>query len=133
MDRLWDPLRRKEVAATPEEQVRQWFIAEVLVKTAAVPAHLMMSETGFQWGSKKYRADVLVYDRSARPLAVVECKRPDVPLSAEVAAQAMRYNAVLDVRWIFLTNGGSTLAFRREDGQFRPFTRIPSYAQMLGE
>ena len=26
MEKVWDPLRKKEVALTPEEKVRQWFI-----------------------------------------------------------------------------------------------------------
>ena len=48
-DKLYDPLRRKEVAATPEEQVRQWFIG-VLRDSCGVPAHLMMSEAGLKLG-----------------------------------------------------------------------------------
>jgi len=130
MDRIWDPLRRKEVAATPEEQVRQWFIAAVLRDTVKVPMHMMMSEVGFRYGEKQYRADILVSDRSARPLAVVECKRPDVEISAKVAEQAMRYNAVLDVRWIFLTNGHVTLIFKREGDSFVPAAEVPDYDRM---
>mgnify|MGYP004650507059 FL=1 len=26
MEKVWDPLRKKAVALTPEEKVRQWFI-----------------------------------------------------------------------------------------------------------
>lgn len=127
---LFDPLRRKEVKATPEEQVRQWFV-QLLLREAGVPAHLMMSEVGFRWGGKRYRADVLAYDRQGRPLAVVECKRPDVALESAVAEQAMRYNSVLDVRWIFLTNGTRTLVFKREGDRFAPFGALPRYEEML--
>ncbi len=126
----WDPLRKKEVAATPEERVRQWFI-EVLAKTCRVPLPLMMSETGFSFGNKRYRADILVYDRQAKPLAVVECKAPEVKLDAEVARQALRYNAVLDVRVIILTNGESTLVFSRQEDCFRPMQELPDYETML--
>lgn len=130
MEQYYDPLRKKNVAATPEERVRQWFIRELL-DTAKVPAHLMMSEAGFRFGDKQYRADVLVYGRDGQPLAVVECKRPDVTIDAGVAEQAMRYNAVLSVRFIFLTNGNSTFAFRREDGTFKPIEHIPSFEEMI--
>ncbi len=126
----WDPLRKKEVAATPEEKVRQWFIG-VLSEGLKVPMHLMMSETGFTFGAKRYRADILVWDRQGRPLAVVECKAPQIKLDAEVARQAMRYNAVLDVMLIILTNGESTLAFSREADSFRPLHELPTYEQML--
>ena len=127
---LCDPLRRKDVAATPEEQVRQWFIG-VLLQGAGVPTHLMMSEAPLRGGAKRYRADILVYDRNGEPLAVVECKRPDVPLTEAVARQAMRYDSMLSVAWIILTNGEDTLVFRRTGGTFVPYPAIPQYDTML--
>mgnify|MGYP001774090645 FL=1 len=127
---VWDPLRRKEVAATPEEQVRQWFIAR-LRDTFGVPAHMMMSECALNFGGKRYRADILVYDRKGSPLAVVECKRPSVELSPEVVEQAMRYNAVLGVNFLILTNGKMTYLYRLECGRFVPCTGIPTYEEML--
>ena len=130
MSTLFDPLRRKAVADTPEERVRQWFIGE-LTAGRGVPAHLMMSEAGLRFGAKSYRADILVYDRSGNPLAVVECKRPDVPLTPAVARQAMRYDACLSVRWIILTNGGSTMVFRRSGSSFVPVDNLPDYDSML--
>ena len=41
--KVWDPLRKKKVALTPEEKVRQWCIG-VLRDTMKVPEHMMMSE-----------------------------------------------------------------------------------------
>lgn len=127
---LFDPLRRKEVAATPEERVRQWFIA-LLMQHSSVPPHLMMSEAPLQFGAKKWRADILVYDRNGAPLAVVECKRPGVDIDKNVAGQAMRYNMVLNVHWIILTNGERTLVFKREGTQFKACGTIPVYEEML--
>ncbi|MCQ2151195.1 MAG: type I restriction enzyme HsdR N-terminal domain-containing protein [Bacteroidales bacterium] len=127
---LRDPLRRIEVTATPEEQVRQWFINE-LVQTFKVPVTLMMSEVGFKFGGKQYRADILIYDRAGEPLCVVECKRPEVKLTASVIEQAMRYNAVLSVRFIILTNGNITYLYRRKGDRFEPMDHIPDYEQML--
>lgn len=125
---LYDPLRRKEVAATPEERVRQWFIG--VLTAAKVPAHLMMSEAAMTFGAKRWRADILAYDRNGKPLAVVECKRPGVDVDADVAAQAMRYNMVLDVQWLILTNGTRTLVFRRNGSEFVPCDHLPDYAEM---
>ena len=121
---LWDPLRRKEVAATPEERVRQWFIV-LLRDVFKVPMHMMMSECALMFGGKRYRADILVYDRKGAPLAVVECKRPSVNLDAQVVEQAMRYNAVLGVRYIILTNGNLTYLYRLDDGRFVPCVSVP--------
>ena len=130
MELIWDPLRKREVTATPEERVRQWFIVQ-LRDTFGVPEHLMMSEVGFKFGAKSWRADIVVYDRSAAPLAVVECKRPDVAIDAHVVEQAMRYNSVLSVRYLFLTNGKNTYLYRLEGECFVPCEHIPRYEEML--
>ncbi len=127
---LWDPLRRRNVTATAEERVRQWFIVQ-LRDVFKVPPHLMMSEVGFRFGDKPYRADIIVYDRDASPLAVVECKRPEVELSSRVVEQAMRYNSVLGVRFLMLTNGNLTYIYALKEGVFEPCDHIPSYEEMI--
>ena len=134
MRTVFDPLRRKEVALTPEEEVRQWCI-KVMSENLGVPLHMMMSEAGFKLGGKQFRADILVYDRQAHPLAVVECKRPEVEMSREVLDQAIRYNMVLNVRFMIITNGRQTFACRRveEDGNVRYvfIEQVPSYEEMI--
>jgi len=130
MELIWDPLRRKNVTATPEERVRQWFIIQ-LRDRFGVPEHMMMSEVGFRFGAKPYRADILVYDRTGAPLAVVECKRPDVAITPAVAEQAMRYNSVLGVHYMFLTNGNLTYLYKLEGERFVPCECVPSYEEML--
>ena len=127
---IWDPLRKKDVALTPEERVRQWCIG-VLASGMGVPMHMMMSEAGFCLGGKQFRADILVYDRKAQPLAVVECKRPEVELTAEVLDQALRYNMVLNVKYIIITNGTKTFIAKRQEGRFEFMNSVPSYNQML--
>lgn len=127
---IWDPLRKKEVALTPEERVRQWCIG-VLNNDFGVPMHMMMSEAGFRLGDKQFRTDILVYDRCARPLLVVECKRPQVELTAEVLDQAIRYNMVLNVKYMIITNGTLTYVFRREDGRFTAVGTLPRYEEMI--
>lgn len=131
---IWDPLRKKEVALTPEEEVRQWCIG-VLNGSLGVPLHMMMSEASFKLGEKKFRADIIVYDRDLRPIVVVECKRPEVELSNDVLDQAIRYNMVLDVRYILITNGKRTIALvrRYEEGKVRYELTgtLPSYNEMV--
>jgi hypothetical protein len=127
---IWDPLRRKEVVLTPEEEVRQWCIG-VLSRSMCVPMHMMMSEAGFKLGGKSFRADVLVYDRKAQPLMVVECKRPEVALTQEVLDQAIRYNMALNVKYIMITNGTKTFICRRKDAGFVFIDKVPVYDEML--
>ncbi len=127
---IWDPLRKREVTLTPEEEVRQWCIG-VLAERMEVPMHLMMSEAGFRLGEKQFRADILVYDRKARPLMVVECKRPEVELTREVLDQAIRYNMVLDVKYILITNGTKTYICQKRNGSFAFMSNVPTYNEMI--
>ena len=129
---VFDPLRKIRVALTPEETVRQWMISQLL-ELAGVPAHLAMSEAGFKFGQKQYRADILVFDRSGAPLCIVECKRPDIPIDAVVASQALRYDAVLSVRYIILTNGKKTYIYKRDGAAFVHCAQFPTYEQMTAE
>ena len=128
-DTLYDPLRRKDVAATPEERVRQWFI-DRLRDDLGVPVHLMMSEVGMRFGGKPYRADILVYGRDGKPLIVVECKRPDVQLTSETARQALRYDMVLSIGYMLITNGKETRCYKREGEGVVALDRLPPYEEL---
>ncbi len=128
-EHVWDPLRRKEVALTPEERVRQWFIT-VLRDELGVPPYEMMSEATLSYGGKAWRADIVVYRRNMSPAMVVECKRPDVELTREVLEQALRYNLVLDVNWIVITNGKKTLVSARDLSSFIRMDHLPDYGEI---
>ena len=127
---VWDPLRKKDVALTPEERVRQWFIG-VLADHCSVPLHMMMSEVGLRLGEKRVRADIMVYGRNARPLMVVECNRPEVELSHDVLDQAIGYNMILKVRYIVITNGTRTFVFGLSENGYMALDKMPSYIEML--
>jgi type I site-specific restriction endonuclease len=127
---IFDPLRRKDVPLTPEERVRQWFIEQL--KAAGVPQHQMMSEVALEYGAgKKWRADIVVYGHGGVPMAVVECKRPDVAVTKEVLEQALRYSAVLKVPFLFLTNGHLTYICRKTDDGYEFLDKAPVYEEML--
>ena len=127
---IWDPLRKKHVTLTPEEHVRQWFIG-VLANQMQVPMHMMMSEVGFKLGEKPFRADVLVYDRKLQPVVIVECKRPEVELTMEVLDQAVRYNMVLDVKIIIITNGHKTFICRKTETGYGFMDTLPKYEEII--
>ena len=92
---------------------------------------MMMSETGFKLGEKQFRADILVYDRNVKPLMVVECKRPEVELTSEVLDQAVRYNMVLDVKYIVITNGNSTFICGKNGNGYSLIQSLPNYNEMI--
>lgn len=114
---IYDPLRRKQVARTPEEEVRQSVIAW-LRDSRHIPEGLMESEYDFIYNRRHYRADILVFNRQLKPQLLVECKAPGVKLDAAVVEQVVRYTRVLDVRYILVTNGTMThFLARRPDGR----------------
>ncbi|MBR4661048.1 MAG: type I restriction enzyme HsdR N-terminal domain-containing protein [Bacteroidales bacterium] len=132
MEEIYDPLRRKNVRRTPEEEVRQAAI-RYLEENLGVPRQLMVSEHAFTFNSLQYRADILVYDRELRPLLLVECKAPSVHLDEAILEQVLRYNRVLQVRYILLTNGKSSYFCAWDDasGSYRFAESVPTYEQML--
>ena len=133
---IWDPLRKKMVALTPEEGVRQGFIS-LLQSQMKVPVYMMMSEVAMKYGEgvlkKNFRADILVFDRKLKPLMVVECKRPDVELTGNVIEQVLKYNMVLDVKYIVITNGTNSYICRRSGDRFEFIESSPVYEEMLKE
>ena len=64
-------------------------------------------------------------------MAVVECKRPDVKIDASVVEQAMRYEAALNLKIIFLTNGNFTYLYIRKGDKFVPCTEPLDFEKML--
>lgn len=99
-----DPVRRRWVALTPEEGVRQLTIG-MLHERYGYPLELMQVEGTITVNGQSRRCDIVVYDTSGRPRIIVECKRPDVPITQKVCDQACRYNTVLQVPLLLLTNG----------------------------
>ena len=130
--KIWDPLRRKEVALTPEERVRQWLIG-VLRDVAGVPLHQMMSEVELRFGEvqKVWRADILIYGPGGAPLAVAECKRPSVALTPAVLEQALRYNLALGVKCLIISNGTETRVFVRAGAGWTGADHLLRYEEML--
>lgn len=101
---IFDPVRKKYVALTPEEWVRQHII-QYLEKEKLVPLHMMASERGLSINRMTKRFDLVVYNLSGKPAAIVECKAPAVALAEDVFFQIARYNLALKVKYLLVTNG----------------------------
>ncbi len=101
---VWDPVRRKYVALTPEEFVRQQLIAYLHLELGYAFTRMQV-EKGVVSGRKKGRIDLAVFDRNGKPLILAECKRPEIPLAQQTIDQAARYNLAYRVPWLVITNG----------------------------
>ncbi len=101
---ILDPLRRKFVALTPEEWVRQHFV-NFLLKEKGYPAALIANEIQIDLNKLKKRCDSVVYNRDLSPLMIIEYKAPDVDITQQVFDQIVRYNIVLKVKYLIVSNG----------------------------
>lgn len=101
---IFDILRRKYVALTPEEWVRQHFI-HFLINQKNYPVTLLANEIKLQVGNKTLRADSVLYDRELRPRMIVEYKAPHIPITQKIFDQISTYNMLLHVDYLVVSNG----------------------------
>ena len=116
---IWDSLRQKWLVLTPEEWVRRHTI-EWLIAERGVPALRISQEYPVNVNGQHQRADIVVVDDAAKPHILVECKAPDIAVNEEVLMQALRYNAVLNARYVVLTNGKGLWCYECSNGKYRP-------------
>lgn len=102
--RIFDSLRAKFVALTPEEWVRQNFVC-YLINHKQYPPMLIANEMQIKVNSRIKRCDSVVYDNRMNPLVILEYKAPDVSITKQVFDQIVRYNYVLKVPYLIVSNG----------------------------
>lgn len=101
---IFDTIRKKFVVLTPEEWVRQHFV-NFLVHHFKYPKSLIKLEGGLKYNTMRRRSDIVVYDRSAAPFMIVECKAASVAINQNVFNQAATYNKSLAAKYLVVTNG----------------------------
>ncbi len=101
---IFDGIRKKYVALTPEEWVRQNFI-RYLIEERDYPKSLMAIEKELIVNKLKKRCDIVVYNRQLIPILIVECKAFNVKINQQAFDQAARYNLSLNVKNLIITNG----------------------------
>ena len=128
---VFDVLRRKHVALTPEEWVRQHFI-HYLITEKGYPAALMGNEVPITLNGMSRRCDSVLYDTSLRPRNIMEYKAPDVPLTQKVFDQISRYNIVMHVDYLIISNGLTHYCCRMdyENNTYQFLREIPEYKDL---
>lgn len=130
--KVYDRLRGKAVALTPEEYVRQHFV-NYLINAKGYRQSLMANEVSLRLNGTARRCDTLVYTRELRPLVVVEYKAPDVVISQKTFDQIARYNSVIRAPWLIVSNGISHYCCRymTETGEYRFMRDIPTWEELF--
>ena len=101
---IFDAIRKKYLVLLPEEWVRQNFV-QFLVRDKNYAASLIAIEKGLKLNELQKRADIVIYDKQAKPVVLIECKAPKVKINQQVFEQIARYNMVFKVPYLVVTNG----------------------------
>lgn len=104
---LYDVVRKKYIAATPEEWVRQLYIHYLLTEKK-ISKNKIAVEKQLIINDLQRRFDIVIFDDSHAPFALIECKAPHVKLNDDVFRQAAHYNQLLRAPWLVITNGMDT-------------------------
>lgn len=129
---IWDQIRTKYVALTPEEWVRQHFI-NYLITEKQYPASLIANEIQISLNNQRKRCDSVIYDNRLNPLVIVEYKSPDVKITQAVFDQIARYNIVLKVKYLIVSNGMEhyCCCINYENLSFEYLEEIPVYTALI--
>ena len=126
---VFDPLRRRFVALTPEEEVRQK-VLYLLVEHLGTPAGRVAVEYSVKVNGLDKRCDAVLFDDEGRPLMIVECKAPSVTLSQSTLEQVVRYHSALHPRFLLLSNGATLFCYKVEGAALQAMDHLPDYAEM---
>ena len=128
---VFDPLRRRFVALTPEEWVRQHFV-NYLVQHLHYPAGLMANEVELTVGDKHLRCDTLLYNKDMQPQMIIEYKAPHIALTQKVFDQITAYNLLLHVDYLVVSNGMEHLCCQMDydNRRYVFLPNIPDYNQL---
>lgn len=126
---ILDQCRKKFLVLTPEEWVRQNFLA-FMAHELGYPLSLVKSEGGLTYNGRQKRTDILSYNNLGEPLLLVECKATSVKVDAKVFEQASVYNKKIKAKYLVVTNGLQHFCCEQdfESGKVQFLDTIPHYS-----
>ena len=129
---IFDFLRRKYVALSPEEWVRQHF-THFLVEQKGYPQGLLANETELRIGDKRLRCDTVLYDTRMQPQMIVEYKAPQIQIQQKTFDQIVVYNLLLHADYLVVSNGLQHYCCQMdyENRSYRFLTEIPDYDAIM--
>ncbi|MDE5979279.1 MAG: type I restriction enzyme HsdR N-terminal domain-containing protein [Muribaculaceae bacterium] len=143
--RVYDRLRDRFVALTPEEWVRQHFV-DFLICQLGYPPGMLANEVALSLNSTRRRCDTVLFAPpghnpgggsggftlgNLRPLAIVEYKAPEVEITQKVFDQIARYNLVMGAPLLIVSNGLRHFCCVASPDGYRFLRDIPAYGDLL--
>lgn len=128
---IFDIVRKKYVALTPEEWVRQ-HVVHYLHFCRNYPLEILQVEGSITLNGLSKRCDIVAYDKSLKPLLLVECKRASVPVTQKTFDQISRYDLVLKVPYLLISNGLQHFCFSldKSGNRFAYHAEIPDWKEL---
>jgi hypothetical protein len=123
---IFDSIRKIWLVLTEEEWVRQNFV-NYLIQILHYPSALIALEKEILLYNLKKRFDILVYNSNYKPWMLVECKEPKVHLSEDVLQQVLRYNISVPVEYIIISNGNTTMGWRKQGSDLILLNALPQW------
>lgn len=130
--RIFDSIRKKFVAFTPEEWVRQHWL-RYLVEERNYPRSLIAVELSLKLNSLSKRCDIAVYGKNGKPQLIIECKAASIKLTQKVFDQIARYNLALKVKYLVVSNGEKSYCciIDTEKGSYQFIEDLPSVSEFI--
>ena len=127
-DKIYDPIRKRNIVLTPEEWVRQHII-NYLVAHLGYPAGRMAVEKELNYNQLKRRFDILVYDAHLKTYLIVECKAPNVAITQVTFNQIAMYNKMVNAHILVVSNGIKHYCstFNQQKNCYEFINQIPAY------
>ena len=135
LEMLYDPIRQKEVPATPEERVRQATV-RFLMDVVKVPQNLIAVEFALSTVEPNTddRVDLLVQSFKdnadlKHPWLLVECKAPGEYTWQALQVQLNKYLQVLTPKYVMLSLGDAVRYFALDAAtkRFQKIENLPEF------
>ncbi len=95
----------------------------------------MANEAAIKLNSLNKRCDTVVYDRKLNPVVICEYKNPNIDITQEVFDQIVRYNIVMRVKYLIVSNGIThyccKMDYDRQSCEY--LNEIPFYSEIINQ
>lgn len=123
---IWDHIRRRWIVLTPEEWVRQNF-THWMVEGLGYPTPSIGHEISLRLNGQQRRCDAVFYDNTGLPRIIMEFKAPGVSISQRTFDQICRYNIIMQVPLLIVSNGMEHYCVRVKEEKAEFLSEIPPF------
>lgn len=122
---VWDPVRKKWIALSPEEFVRQQWICYLNIHFQISYGLMSVEKELIFINGKKRRYDLAVYNTMGKPEVLFEFKAPSVLLNMQIIEQGMHYLEGTGCEILVMSNGENTLILEKQEKGYVSCAEIP--------